>query len=92
MVFFPDGRAQEFGVASLDAAGRIESVNSSVARQTGYETEELLGRTLDVLGTSNDAAESLSAEQQMNLASREGWYLHETWQEHKDGTAYCASG
>lgn len=80
--------AQDFGVASLDAEGRIESVNSSVARQTGYQQEELLGRTLDVFSASNVVTDSLSAEQQMNLASREGWYLHETWQEHKDGTAY----
>lgn len=80
--------AQDFGVASLDAEGRIESVNSSVARQTGYQQEELLGKKLDVLGPLHSEVESLSAEQQMALASREGWYLHETWQEHKDGTAY----
>lgn len=78
----------DFGVASLDAQGRIESVNESVVQQTGYRTDELIGQTLDVFNTSEKTEASLDAEQQISLASKEGWYLNETWQEQKDGVPY----
>ncbi|MGI4755606.1 MAG: diguanylate cyclase [Janthinobacterium lividum] len=79
--------ASEFGVAALDSNGKIEAVNQTIVRQSGYESTELIGETLDVLSAPPDASDSLTIEQQIDLASREGWYLHESWQAHKNGTA-----
>ena len=78
----------EFGVASLDATGRIESVNASVPRQTGYEPDHLIGQTLEVFGAAEISIDSLTAAEQIAIASRDGWHLNENWQQRKDGTNF----
>lgn len=78
--------ANDFGVASLDASGHIASVSSSISKQTGFKEEELIGQSLDFLQVAKLPEGALGAPEQLALAAREGWHLHEDWQRQKDGS------
>lgn len=78
--------SNEFGLISLDASGHIISVNEAVQKQTGFGTDELIGQSLRFLETETTPEGALSAAEQLALAAREGWHLHENWQRHQDGS------
>ena len=78
----------DFAVISLDADGRINGVNPSVLRQTGFSPAELLGRTLDVFNPTVRSRESLSQADQIAEARRDGWQLNEGWQSRLGGEQY----
>lgn len=77
---------EDFAALSLDARGFIDHVNSSVARQTGFAEDELIGRGLDHFDAPDPASSVLSAREQIALATRDGWHLDEGWCAQKDGT------
>ena len=78
----------DFAVLSLDAEGRINGVNPSVLRQTGFSAAGLLGQTLDVFSVGSQSRGSLSAAEQIAEAQRDGWQLHEGWQGRPGGDRY----
>ena len=80
------GGAEDFAALSLDAHGLIEHVNGSVARQTGYLHHELVGRSLDLFDAPDPASGALTTDEQIALATREGWHLDEGWCAHRDGS------
>ena len=77
----------DFAVVSLDAEGMIDSVNTSVLRQTGFLESEALGQSLAIFDTESTPG-TLTMPEQTALARRDGWYLHECWQQRRDGTRY----
>ena len=72
---------RDFAVVSLDANGRIDAVDPSVLRQTLFDEEELLGRTLEIFdgGDPTGPAELVAA------ARRDGWHVDEGWRTRRDG-------
>lgn len=78
----------DFAVIALDADGRIEGVNPSVRRQTGFSQAQLLGHTLDVFTVQVRSRESLAVADQIAQARRDGWQLHEGWQSRLGGEPY----
>lgn len=78
--------ANDFGVASLDEFGTFVSVGKSFPKQTGYGIDDLVGRGLDFLDVSDTSPTRCPAKEQLVLAAREGWHLHEDWQRRKDGS------
>ncbi len=76
----------DFGLISLDSSGRIVSVNEAVLEQVGFSREELIGQTLDFLQWEVNLEGALSPAEQLALAAREGWHLHEDWLRHQDGS------
>ncbi len=80
------GGVEDFAALSLDANGLIEHVNGSVARQTGFMDHELVGRSLGLFDAPDPASGALTTDEQIALATREGWHLDEGWCAHRDGT------
>lgn len=78
--------ANDFATGSLNECGAFISVGKSLPKQTGYDEADLLGRGLDFLDVSNPTPASSRAKEQLALAAREGWHLHEDWQHRKDGS------
>ena len=76
----------DFAAISLDAHGRIDHVNASVRRQTGFAEHELIGRPLDVFDAPDPASSVLSCREQVALATRDGWHLDEGWCARRDGS------
>lgn len=82
--------ANDFGVASLDEFGTFVSVGKSFPKQTGYSIDDLEGRGLDFLDVLDTSQARCPAKEQLVLAAREGWHLHEDWQRRKDGSQIWA--
>lgn len=81
----------DFALLSLDATGRVSAWNKSGQRQTGYESKDVLGRTLNVFYFPDEAVQG-RALQQVDLARRDGWHIDEGWRRRKDGSRYwCQS-
>ena len=78
----------DFAVVSLDATGRIEQTNSSLLRQTGFSDAQVMGQTLDIFEAPSPASGSLSADEQIAIACRDGWYLTEGDQRRANGESY----
>lgn len=78
----------DFAVVSLDASGRIEQTNTSLLRQTGFSEAQVLGQTLDIFESRAPASGSLSAQEQIAIACRDGWYLTEGDQRRANGDLY----
>ena len=76
----------DFAAISLDTHGRIDHVNASVRRQTGFEAHELIGRGLEVFDAPDPASSVLSSREQVALATRDGWHLDEGWCARRDGS------
>ena len=78
----------EFAVLSLDANGRIDRTNPSFLRQTGFKEGEVLGETLDRFELPSLTAGTLSTQEQIAIACRDGWYLAEGEQRRANGSRY----
>jgi diguanylate cyclase (GGDEF)-like protein/PAS domain S-box-containing protein len=78
----------DFAVLSLDSDGRIDRVNPSALRQTGFSQSQLLGQTLDVFNAQVRSGGSLSLADQIAEADRDGWQLNEGWQSRFGGERY----
>lgn len=78
----------DFAVVSLDETGRIEQTNASLLRQTGFDDAQVIGKTLDIFEAPARASGSLSAQEQIAIACRDGWYLTEGDQRRANGEQY----
>ncbi len=78
----------DFAVLSMDAEGRVENVNSSTERQTGYTADDLLGRTPDSLTIFDPSSTMMTTKEQLACASRDGWHLSEGWHRKRNGDLY----
>ncbi|WP_428483986.1 diguanylate cyclase [Rhodopila sp.] len=78
----------DFAIISLDAEGRIDAVNPSVLRQTGFAEHEIIGQTLDMFRARDAGPAASSTSEQIATAHRNGWYLEEGWHARRDGGRY----
>ncbi len=75
----------DFAVLSLDAEGRVENINASTTRQTGYRAEDLVGCVPDCLEISDPGSTVITLKEQLACAARDGWHLSEGWQRKRNG-------
>lgn len=78
----------DFAVISLDAAGRIDGVNPSVMRQTGFSEAEVLGKPLEIFDVVVPGSATPNALEQLATAQRDGWHLDEGWRQRRNGVRY----
>jgi PAS domain S-box-containing protein len=62
-------------IVSTDDTGNIEGVSSAMLRLTGYQQEELLGRSVELLFPDEGAAQ-LRRDQGDLLRANDGWSVH----------------
>lgn len=78
----------DFTVISLDHAGRIDGASSSVLRQTGFSKADVLGKTLELFSPQDGPSARLTSQEQMAIASRDGWHLTEGRHHRPTGESY----
>lgn len=83
--------ATEYAIITMDADGCITSWNTGAQQILGYAEAEILGRSAEVVFTSEDRASGrftteLSRAVETGRASNERWHLR------RDGTRFWASG
>ncbi|MGN7160501.1 diguanylate cyclase [Sphingomonas sp. SAFR-052] len=78
----------DYATLDIDTDGRIVSTNECFMRQTGYDRMTVVGCELaDVLDADNSGGD-LRLNEQVSIASRDGWHLQEGWQRRADGERY----
>jgi diguanylate cyclase (GGDEF)-like protein len=78
----------DYALVNVSLDGRIESADESFTRQTGHDYREVVGLELaTVLGTDTSNGE-LSIDEQLAIASQDGWHLQEGWQTRANGIRY----
>lgn len=78
-----------FATLAISAEGKITAANPCFTRQTGHDCADVMGRDLaSVLGAKEASASELGLEEQLLVAERDGWHLHESWQHRTDGSRY----
>lgn len=83
--------ATDFAIFTLDAGRQVTSWSPGAARVFGYAEAEILGRSSDVLFTTEDRAAG-APEEEARTALREGRAADERWHVSKSGTRFFASG
>lgn len=77
--------ADDFGVLSLDAEGRIDEVKADLLEETGLTRQSVLGHTLDVLECPDPDGMPSDMVGILARARRDGWHLDEGWRRAKGG-------
>ena len=83
--------AADYAIITLDMAGGITRWNNGAGRITGYVAAEVLGRSGDIIFTSEDRAEGRFA-LELCRALEDGRATNERWHLRRDGTRFWASG
>jgi len=79
----------DFAIFSVGPTGLVTSWNIGAERLLGYEQDEILGKTADVIFPSD---EQQAAAAERHTASLNGRAEDERWQVRKDGSRFWASG
>lgn len=78
----------EYATLAITPEGRMTSVNGCFTRQTGYDSDTVLGLNLaEVLGSDSTGGD-LRLQEQVEIAGRDGWHLQEGWQSRANGDRY----
>jgi two-component system CheB/CheR fusion protein len=83
--------AVEYAIFSMDLERRITSWNAGAQRLLGYTSEEVMGRTADLIFTPEDRAAQM-AEKEARTARREGRASDEREHMRKDGHRFPGTG
>jgi PAS domain S-box-containing protein len=78
-------------VIGLSTDGTIETWAGAATRLFGYEADEVIGRTFDMLFMPADAERGLH-QAELELACRAGRSEDDRWHRRKDGSRFWASG
>jgi PAS domain S-box-containing protein len=81
----------DYAILSTDVEGRIESWNPGAVNIFGYEDEEIIGRSAEILFTSEDIVRGIPINEMRN-ARNLGRASDERWHVRKDGSRFFASG
>jgi PAS domain S-box-containing protein len=81
----------DFAVFAQDPSGKVISWNNGAERLIGYSESEILGRSGDVIFTSEDRAAG-APERERSKASLNGRSEDERWHQRKDGSRFWGSG
>jgi diguanylate cyclase (GGDEF)-like protein/PAS domain S-box-containing protein len=78
----------DYAVVAVSPTGVVASVNDAFTRQTGHDCAALRGRPLaDALGDDAGGG-ALRLDEQIAVATRDGWHLQQGWQKRADGGRY----
>ena len=83
--------ATDYAIVTLDAEGCVTSWNAGAQRIMGYAEAEILGRSGEVVFTSEDRAEGRFITE-MCRAIEHGHAANERWHLRRDGSRFWASG
>ena len=81
----------DYAIFSTDIDGKIDNWNPGAANIFGYEEDEILGQSYEMLFTPEDVANSIPLKE-MRTARKSGRASDERWQTRKDGTRFFAAG
>lgn len=82
---------EDFAVFLMDEERRILTWNPGVGKILGYEEQDWVGRSGDMIFTPEQRAEGIPQHEQ-TTAFREGRALDDRWHMRRDGTRFWASG
>ena len=80
----------DYAMVSLDADGRVNDWNASIARVTGFTREAVLGRAYSIF-YADGAITSDRLRDRLHEADCDGWSLDEGWRLKADGAAFWGS-
>ncbi len=83
--------ATDYAILTLDPERRVTSWSPGAARTFGYEADEILGRSGDVLFTPEDRQASAPKEE-ADKAVRDGHSADVRWHQRKDGSRVFVNG
>ncbi|HWB03772.1 MAG TPA: PAS domain-containing sensor histidine kinase [Verrucomicrobiales bacterium] len=83
--------AREYAIFTMDVERRVTSWNEGAKRLLGFQENDILGRSADVIFTPEDKAEGAPLREALT-ALREGRASDERWHVRKDGTRFWGSG
>lgn len=83
--------AEDFAIATVDEHGQVTSWNTGAERITGFEEEDILGKSGAAIFTPEDRAAG-APEHELNRARADGRSLNERWHVRKDGSRFWGSG
>ena len=83
--------AREYAIFSTDLERRVTSWNSGAQRLIGYEEDDVIGQSADVIFTPEDRAAGVP-EQEARAALADGRAADERWHLRKDGSRFWGSG
>jgi PAS domain S-box-containing protein len=83
--------ATEYAIFTFGLDGRITSWNPGAQRILGYEEDEVLGRSVEILFSPEDRAARIP-ELEMCRAAEEGRAANEGWRLRADGSRFWGSG
>ena len=81
----------DYAIITTDAEGRITSWSPGACNVFGYQAEEMIGRSADVLFTPEDRAADVPR-QEFEKARKEGWAGDHRWHLRRDGRRVYLSG
>jgi PAS domain S-box-containing protein len=82
---------RDYGIFMLDRQRCVVSWNSGAERIVGYSSEEIIGRSADIVFTPEDRASGVP-EIEMRTADEQGCAEDDRWHLRKDGSRFFASG
>lgn len=83
--------AHDYAMILLDPAGRIQSWNTGAQRILGYEEDDVLGQSIDLIFTPEDRTQGRPGEE-LTRAATDGKAMDIRWHLRKDGTRFWADG
>ena len=83
--------AIDYGIVSMDLAGRVTSWNEGARRLLGWTEDEMIGQSCEMFFTPADRATGI-AFREMQSALRSGRGNDERWHLCKDGSQFWAQG
>lgn len=81
---------KDVAILTTDTAGRITSWNSGAEKIIGYSDDEILGKPLSILFTSQDAEANIANHEIQLAAGAAGKARDNRWMRRKDGSIYWA--
>lgn len=81
----------DYAIISTDTEGRIESWNPGAQTIFGYDADEIIGESSEVLFTPEDVSRGYPVKE-MRVARKTGKATDERWHVRKDGSRFYASG
>ncbi len=82
---------QDYSIFTLDTEFVINSWNSGAKNIFGYETEEIIGESFDIIFTDEDLKNKIPANE-IELSLKEGRATDNRWHIRKDKTTFYAHG
>ncbi|MET3722836.1 GAF domain-containing protein [Sphingomonas trueperi] len=83
--------AEDVAIATVDEHGHVTSWNTGAQRITGFDEEDILGKSGAAIFTPEDRLAG-APDHELNRAQADGRSLNERWHVRKDGSRFWGSG